>query len=425
MNTGSVDPHRFLADGEALSLLDQFGSPSFVYDETMLRQQAGAALAFPNPYGLTVRYAMKACPNGAILRILTSEGLHIDASSEWEARRAMAAGVPGDRIMLTAQQLVADVADLADQGIRLNACSLHQLTAFGQQLPGSCVGVRINPGLGSGHSNRTNVGGPSASFGIWHEQLPQVLEIADQYKLEIQLLHSHIGSGSDPEVWQRCARLTLQIAERLESVTTVSLGGGFKVARMADEIATDLSIAGAPICDELADFAARHGRRLQLEIEPGTFLVANAGALLTTIVDVANTGSEGFEFLKIDSGMTEILRPSMYGSQHPLTVIPRQTADSVRNYLVVGHCCESGDVLTPEPDNPEGLKLRSLHSARIGDGLLIGSCGAYCAGMSAKNYNSFPEAAEILRRAPGVFDLIRRRQEPAAVYANEVMPDNV
>ncbi len=425
MTTAGADPYRFLADDEAYQLLDNYGSPLFVYDEDLLRQQAQTALDFPNPFGLTVRYAMKASPNGAILRILSGAGLHIDASSEWEARRAMAVGVPGERIMVTAQQLVADVESLAQEGVRLNACSLHQLSVIGQRLPGSVVGIRVNPGLGSGHSNRTNVGGPSASFGIWHEHLPQVLAIATEHDLDIQMLHSHIGSGSDPEVWQRCAQMTLQIAERVESVTTVSLGGGFKVARMADEIATDLAAAAAPIREELLDFASRHGRQLHLEIEPGTFMVANAGALLTTVVDVVDTGSQGYEFLKIDSGMTEILRPSMYGAQHPITVIPRHGEDTNRQYLVVGHCCESGDVLTPEPDNPEGLQTRTLPTARIDDALLLGSCGAYCAGMSAKNYNSFPEVAEILRRGPGQFDVIRQRQSPESVYANEVLPEGL
>lgn len=422
--TQNVDPHRFLADHEALTLLSEHGSPLYVYDEALLRRQARRALAFPNPFGLTVRYAMKACPNGAILRILASEGLHIDASSGWEARRALAAGVPADRIMLTAQQLADDVEDLTSLGIRFNACSLHQLASYGRSFPGTSVAVRVNPGLGSGHSNRTNVGGPSASFGIWHEHLPQILAIAAEHDLDIRMLHSHIGSGSDPEVWQRCARMTLQIAERLESVTTVSLGGGFKVARMHDEVATDLAVAGAPIEQELRDFADRSGRQLHLEIEPGTFMVANVGALLTTIVDVVDTGEEGRQFLKIDSGMTEILRPSMYGSQHPISVIPREgmTDDTMSDYLVVGHCCESGDVLTPEPDNPEGLRSRKLRSARIGDGLLIGSTGAYCAAMSAKNYNSFPEAAEVMRLSSGDFALIRRRQDPGAVYANEIMP---
>ena len=179
-----------------------------------------------------------------------------------------------------------------------------------------------------------------------------------------------------------------------------------------------------PIVDELRRFAAEGGPRLRLEIEPGTFLVGNAGAVVASVIDVVDTGKEGFSFIKTDTGMTEILRPSMYGAQHPLTVVPREDGDRPpREYLVVGHCCESGDVLTPAPGDPEALRVRPLAEARVGDAVVIGGAGAYCAGMSAKNYNSFPEAPEVLLDTDGGFHLMRRRQTLDQVIANESVPD--
>jgi diaminopimelate decarboxylase len=170
--TTSADPAvGALSRDQILTVQDQFGTPAFVYDQGTLEQRAGEALAFPNPFGLTARYAMKACPNAAIVRVLNNAGLHIDASSAFEAHRAIAAGVEPADILLTAQELSPDFSALVDQGVRFNACSLNQLRCFGEAFPGSEVGVRFNPGLGSGHSRRTNVGGPSASFGIWHEHL--------------------------------------------------------------------------------------------------------------------------------------------------------------------------------------------------------------------------------------------------------------
>lgn len=419
-----AEPLRFLTEDQVRALQVQYGTPVYVYDQGSLEAQAEVARAFPAPFGLTVRYAMKACPSAAVLRVLTRAGLCVDASSGWEVRRAVAAGVAAERILLTAQQLPDDFAELVELGARFNACSLRQLAAYGERFPGCEVGVRLNPGLGSGHSNRTNVGGPSASFGIWHAQLERAVEIARASRLRIALLHSHIGSGTDPEVWQRCARMTLDLVRHLPEVTAVNLGGGYKVGRMCGEESTDLRRAGEPIAAELERFAAEHGRRLRLEIEPGTFLVANAGAVVAGVVDVVDTGEEGYAFIKTDTGMTEILRPSLYGAQHPITVVPRQAGDRpVREYLVVGHCCESGDLLTPEPGNPEGLRVRPLLEARVGDAVVIGGSGAYCAAMSAKNYNSFPEAPEVLLAADGTFHLIRRRQTLQQVLANEVVPE--
>ncbi len=414
----------FLSRQQIREIQNTFGTPVFVYDQAMLEKQAARALNFPNAYGVTARYAMKACPNSAVIRILNRVGLHIDASSGFEARRAMQAGVPPQHIQITAQQLPEDLNDLLDKEILFNACSLHQLRSYGKIKPKSDISIRVNPGLGSGHSQRTNVGGPSASFGIWHEHLDEILTTANNFDLRITGLHTHIGSGSDPEVWQKCAQLTLNVAAHLPEVTRVSLGGGYKVGRMLGEHSTDLEKAGQPIVAEFERFAKDHGRKLHLEIEPGTFFVANAGALITSVIDIVDTGEQGYRFLKVDSGMTELLRPSLYGAQHPIVIVPQKEQDrDTANYLIAGHCCESGDILTPSPDNPEGLQPRKLLEAAIGDAMFIGGSGAYCAGMAAKNYNSFPEAPEVILDKNGSFHLARHRQTLDQIVCNEEIPN--
>jgi diaminopimelate decarboxylase len=286
----------------ARSIADSFGTPVYVYDETRLREQARSALAFPAPFGLTVRYAMKAISTRAILRIFEEEGLHFDASSGFEVERLLLAGIAPERISLSTQELPVNFADLVKQGVAINACSLDQLDRYGKAFPGKEVGIRFNPGLGSGGTNRTNVGGPASSFGIWHEKLDQVSDLVNQHSLTVVRVHTHIGSGSDPEIWTRAASLSLSLAEAFESVTHLNLGGGYKVARMADETGTDLQVIGAPVADLFREFATRTGRELHFEMEPGTFMVANAGALLTTVQDVTDTGPEGYRFLKLDSG---------------------------------------------------------------------------------------------------------------------------
>lgn len=412
---------KFLTAEQAETLREQFGTPLFVYNERSLLRQADAALAFPNAFGLTVRYAMKANPNAAILQIFAARGLHIDASSGHECRRAMRAGIAPEKISLSTQEFPADFAELFTRGIHFNACSLHQLARFGELFPGGELGIRFNPGVGSGGTQKTNVGGPSSSFGVWHESLAEARSLVEKHGLKVVRIHTHIGSGSDPAVWQHVAHMSLGLVREFPDATTLNLGGGYKVGRMSYEKTTDLAEVGAPVRDAFEALAEETGRRIHLEIEPGTFLLANSGALLSTVQDIAHTGAEGRHFLKLDTGMTEILRPSLYGAQHPLILLPRgRVEEKLVPYVAVGHCCESGDLLTPAPDEQEVLFTRELPEAHIGDLCVIEGAGAYCSAMSAKNYNSFPEAPEVLLRKNGEFALIRRRQTAEQITANEI-----
>jgi diaminopimelate decarboxylase len=407
----------FLTPRQAAEVRDRFGTPCYVYDQASLDAAATRALAFPNAFGLTVRYAMKANPSAAVLKRFLALGLHVDASSDHEVERALRAGAPPARIQLTSQMPSRNLRAIVERGVLYNACSLHQLTELGKAFPGGDVSVRLNPGLGSGSTNRTNTGGPGSSFGIWHEQLGQVQAIAAAHGLNIRRLHSHIGSGSDPAVWQRVSRMTLDLVAQLPEVTTVNLGGGFKVARVASEKGTDLQECGAPMREEFLRFRERHGRALHLEIEPGTYLVANAGAVVATCVDVVTTGTEGYTFAKLDTGMTEVTRPSLYGAQHPIDVLAEAPATDV---VFVGPCCESGDILTPAPGDPEALAPRHVPAPSIGDLVVLGGAGAYCAAMSTINYNSYPQAPEVMLEPDGTLRLLRKRQTFDQILANEV-----
>lgn len=412
----------FISDEEAIHLAETYGTPLFVYDETLLRDAAKEIIHFPNAFGLVPRYAMKANSNAAILKILHSEGIQIDASSGYEAERALRAGIPGAHITITGQALAKNLKELLQKEVLFNACSLDQIEAFGNITPGGTFGLRFNPGLGSGGTNRTNVGGPASSFGIWHEHVKEAKALVAKHHLTVANLHTHIGSGSDPVVWQHIAKISLALLTHFESATSFDLGGGYKIGRMEREKSTDIQEIAAPVVKAFEDFYKETGRKIRLEIEPGTFLVAQCGGILSEISSTTSTGKEGYLFYKLDAGMTEILRPSLYGAQHPLWVMKKDENEK-REYvdaLVVGHCCESGDILTPAPNDPEGLLPRSLLKASAGDLLFIGGAGAYCSSMSAKNYNSFPEAPEILKRLDGSFSVIRKRQTLEQIVQNEV-----
>ncbi len=411
---------RFLDYSTARAIADQFGSPVYVYDMATLKANAADVLAFPNAFGLTARYAMKASPNAAILKVFNEAGLHIDASSGYEVRRAIAAGFAPEKISLSTQELPEDFAELYELGIEINACSLKQLERFGKACPGRSIGLRFNPGAGSGGNNRTNVGGPASSFGIWHEWIGQVKELVVKYDLKVIRIHTHIGSGSDPSVWQKISGMSLDLVREFPDVVSLNLGGGYKVARMPDEVGTDLQECGAPVAEKFREFAAETGREIRLEIEPGTYLLANACSVLSAVQDMVSTGPEGYEFLKLNTGMTEVLRPSIYGAQHPIFILQAEPTGETCDYMIAGHCCESGDILTPAPGDPELLATRTLPVAQIGDLCVIDGAGAYCSAMSTKNYNSYPEAAEVMLDESKQAHLIRKRQDPAALWANEL-----
>lgn len=410
---------RFEADCRVLrDIAGRWGTPTFVYDEASLRGAARRVFSSAPGADMTVRFAMKANPNGALLRLFDSLGLHIDAGSGFSVRRAMRAGIDPAKIQLTAQEMPDDLVELVAAGVEFNACSLHQLRSFAEALPGRGVGLRVNPGFGSGHSRKTTVGGPYAPFGIWHGELDEAAAIARGGKLKVVRIHIHVGSGAAPEAAGRAARFGTKALETFPEATVLNLGGGFPVSRMPDERAPDIGPTVRRYVDELAAFRRATGRRVRLEIEPGTYLTANSGVLLTTVKDVKTAGR--CQFIVVDSGMTEILRPTLYGARHPIRVCPAKgSGRGTTRYVVVGHCCESGDLITTGRGAGSVPAGRELAVTAVGDLLVIGGAGAYCSSMSAKNYNSFPEAAEVMIGLDGEPRIIRKRQTLQQMVANE------
>jgi len=409
---------NFLTPEIISQAVDQVGSPVYVYSRETIEKRCSEVSAFPNAFGLNARYALKANPHLAVLKVIESMGLHFDASSEFEVMRCLHAGIPGEKIQLTGQQFPRKhLIEIVEAGVLFNACSLRQIDEFGKAFPGSNISFRVNPGTGSGSNRKTNVGGPSASFGIWHTQTDQVAELAAKHQLKITRIHSHIGSGSDPEVWKAVTEMTLAQADKFPDVHTVNLGGGFKVARMASEKSTDLQEVGEFVKTVFINHAEKTKNEYKLEIEPGTYLSANCGSLICDVDDISNTGEEGYTFLKLNTGMDTITRPALYASEHPIIIINENTA--TEDYVVCGHCCESGDVFTV--DESDTLTTRTLNEAQIGDLVVIEGAGAYCASMSLKNYNSFPTTPQLLLDS-NELKIIQKPQSLAEMFAPEIIP---
>ncbi len=410
---------KFLTREQIDTIKQNYVLPVYVYSEKILKEKARDCLNFPHAFGLTVRYAMKANSNVNILKLFDKMWIHIDASSSFEVYRAMEnANIDPKKIQLTTQEIRYELWPLMKLGIHYNATSIYQLEEYGKKYPNTNLSIRINPGKWSWWTKRTSTWWVTSSFWIRYEYVDQVHEIVKKYSLVIEKIHIHIGSGSDPKVWKEIAQQSLSFVEQFPDVTTVNLGGGFKVARMQDEKATDLQDIGAEVKTAFQQFFEKTGRKLHLEIEPGSYLVANAGAIVGCIEDIVDTGNQWNHFIKADIGMPDILRPTLYGAQHPIIVVNDQTA--TQEYVVVGPCCESWDILTPAPGNSEEICPRLLNKAEIADILVVEWTGAYCASMSARNYNSYPVIAEILVREDWSLVTIRNAEQLSDIWKNEI-----
>src|SRR5580704_6102436 len=211
-------------------LAARFGTPLYVYDAAKIAERIADLAAFD-----VIRYAQKACSNLAILDFARRRGVLVDAVSEGEVRRALAAGYPAHSepppIIYTADIFDRVALDLVvELGLHVNCGSPDMIDQLGQRAPGSRITLRINPGFGHGHSQKTNTGGEQSKHGIWHEQLNECLRLAEFHGMQINGLHMHIGSGTDLEhLRQVCGAMERSATEVGRSITTLSTGGGLPI----------------------------------------------------------------------------------------------------------------------------------------------------------------------------------------------------
>ncbi|MDM2943910.1 diaminopimelate decarboxylase [Citrobacter sp. Cm038] len=400
-----------------LRLPAEFGCPVWVYDAQIIRKQIAKLNQFD-----VVRFAQKACSNIHILRLMREQGVKVDSVSLGEIERALAAGyVAGkDEIVFTADMIdEATLARVHELQIPVNAGSVDMLEQLGQVSPGHRVWLRVNPGFGHGHSQKTNTGGENSKHGIWYSDLPAALDVIQRYKLNLVGIHMHIGSGVDyGHLEQVCGAMVRQVMEFGQDLEAISAGGGLSIPYREGEeaINTDHYFG---LWNAAREQIARHlGHPVKLEIEPGRFLVAEAGVLVAQVRSVKEMGSR--HFVLIDAGFNDLMRPAMYGSYHHISALAGDgrslELEPQRETVVAGPLCESGDVFTQQ----EGGKVetRLLPAVAPGDYLVLHDTGAYGASMSS-NYNSRPLLPEVLFDN-GVARLIRRRQTINELLALEL-----
>ncbi|MEE9102698.1 MULTISPECIES: diaminopimelate decarboxylase [Pseudomonas] len=408
----------FLALPRAEQLALKFGTPLWVYDAATIRGQIERLKSFD-----IIRFAQKACSNLHILRLMREQGVKVDAVSQGELLRALAAGYScredESEIVFTADLLDrATLETVVEHGIPVNAGSIDMLRQLGEVAPGHPVWLRINPGFGHGHSNKTNTGGEHSKHGIWHSDLHAALDVIRERGLRLVGLHMHIGSGVDyghlAQVGEAMLGLVRLVKDAGHDLSGISAGGGLSIPYRDGDPEVDTAHYF-----QLWDNARKAaegvvGHRLHLEIEPGRYLVAQAGCLLSEVRATKDAGRN--HFVLVDAGFNELMRPSMYGSYHGISVLAGDAASrEVIDTVVAGPLCESGDVFT---QGDGGVVIpRALPRAQVGDLLLIHDTGAYGASMSS-NYNSRPLIAEVLLEGADA-RLIRRRQRVEELLALE------
>lgn len=403
-----INSTDFFKGNDPEAIASKYGTPVYVYNEEIIRKSMETVEGVITKYPYTANYSVKANTNIEILKLALDEGLNCDAMSPGEISLLLKAGFPPEKIFFVSNNVSAEEMQFAiDKGVMVSLDSLDQLDRFGQINPGGRCAVRINPGVGAGHSEKVVTAGKKTKFAIAEEDIDKIFEIADKYDLKIVGINQHIGSGFlDPTPYIDAVTNLLRIADRFENLEFIDFGGGYGIPyhKLDDEKPfpmEDFKTKLEPVLDE---FVGRYGKAPLFKSEPGRYCVAE-GSVILSRVQAIKTNSE-IKYVGCDTGMNTLIRPAMYDSYHDIEVIrngkvvDRDGNADMETVNVSGPICETGDLIA---------KGRLLPKAQTGDLLAILDTGAYGYSM-ASSYNSRPRPAEVMITREGKVVQIRRRE---------------
>ncbi|MGD0644289.1 MAG: diaminopimelate decarboxylase [Candidatus Bathyarchaeia archaeon] len=390
------------------ALSEKYDTPLYVVSEKRIRDNYNHlhdALIRNYKY-IRVYYAAKANSNLTILKILESEGAHLDTVSPGEVFMGLVSGYTPDRIMFTGTSVRNDeLKFLTDANVTINVDSQSELDRLLKIAVPPVLSVRVNPEIGAGHHSHCITAGPESKFGLMEEDAIKAYATAKRARVERFGIHMHIGSGIlDIEPYALAVEKLLNVAKRVHDelgidFEFIDIGGGFGVPYKPEDQEFDLASFSVKVVAQFKTKIAEYGLgKPILCVEPGRYLVCDASILLTTVNTLKVTPSR--KFLGVDAGFNTLLRPTMYGSYHPILVANKLGAADKETYDVVGPICESGDTLA---------KDRALPVVEEGDLLAVLNAGAYGFSMSSQ-YNARPRAAEVMIRQ-GKPVLIREREQ--------------
>ncbi len=331
-----------------------------------------------------VLYSMKANSHPDILRTVVEAGLGIECVSTAEAEHALDSvdGLDPSAMLLTPNFIPrSEYRRALELGMRLTIDNLHILEQWGSDFAGRELFLRLDPGSGLGHHKLVRTAGSHSKFGIPLSELDRVQRLADAHDIRIVGLHAHTGSGIlHADNWHRSLETLGEAARQLGEVEVINLGGGLGVPDRSDGQPLDITALDGG----LARLRQQLSQPVEIWIEPGRYVVSEAGVLLARVTQTKGKGE--VRYIGVATGMNSLIRPALYGAWHEIVNLTRidETGDQV--YNVVGPICETGDIL--------GLD-RLLPECREGDVMLIANTGAYGAAM-ASNYNLRAPATELV-----------------------------
>ncbi|MBS7329953.1 MAG: diaminopimelate decarboxylase [Lachnospiraceae bacterium] len=403
-----INSTDFFKGNNPEAIASEYGTPVYVYNEEIIRKSMETVEGVITKYPYTANYSVKANTNIEILKLALEEGLNCDAMSPGEITLLLKAGFPPEKIFFVSNNVAAEEMQFAiDKGVMVSLDSLDQLDRFGQINPGGRCAVRINPGVGAGHSEKVITAGKKTKFAIAEEDIDKIFEIADKYDLKIVGINQHIGSGFlDPKPYIDAVTNLLRIADRFDNLEFIDFGGGYGIPyhKLDDEKPfpmEDFKVKLEPVLDE---FVQRYGKTPLFKSEPGRYCVAEGSVILSRVQAIKTNA--GIKYVGCDTGMNTLIRPAMYDSYHDIEVIrdgkvvDRDGNNDMETVNVSGPICETGDLIAKE---------RLLPKAKTGDLLAILDTGAYGYAM-ASSYNSRPRPAEVMITKEGKVVQIRRRE---------------
>lgn len=402
--TKVTDQTHFFENHDPVELAAAYGTPVYVYNERILRQRCRDLKNMVSYPKFVVDFSAKANSNPALLQIVRSEGLEVDAMSPGEIYIEKMAGFTSDEIFYIGNNVSDEEMQYAiSEGVLVSVDSISQLERYGRLAPGSRVAIRFNPGVGAGHHEKVVTAGKKTKFGVDPVFIPQVKKILEKFKLTLAGINQHIGSlFMTGDAFVKSLDSLFEIAKQFPGLEFIDMGGGFGIPYKKEdgEAPLDLQELGGKIDEALFQFTKEYGRQITFRIEPGRYISAECGVLLSGVHSIKYNYNN--KYIGCDTGFNVLSRPILYDSYHGVEIYRGNDTPSRQEETVtiVGNICESGDILA---------KDRLLPEIQEGDILGILDAGAYGYVMSS-NYNNRLRPAEILIRENGDVVVIRERE---------------